>query len=102
VSDGFNGYKRSSRYYRNLERGRTLHPHPLTEGWDIYFFAIPLLVLMFFGYFRLDETFTTKKRTPKTPLTPPVPVVDRDGKSMCTDPDGRPWEARVPRRRRRD
>ncbi len=74
-----------------------MHPHPLTEGLDVYFFGIPLIALLFFGYFRLDETFTMKKRTPN-PAQRPVPAVDRNGKSMCTDPDGRPWEKRASRR----
>ncbi len=77
-----------------------MNPHHLTEGWDVYFFGIPLLALLFFGYFRLDETFTKKKRNPGTQAPPPLPVVDLDGKSMCTDPDGRPWETRASRRRR--
>jgi hypothetical protein len=75
-----------------------VHPHPLTEGWDVFVFGIPLVALLFFGYFRLDETFTTKKRTP-VPTPGPIPVIERDGKSMCTDPDGRPWETQSSRRR---
>jgi hypothetical protein len=77
-----------------------VHPHPLTQGWDVYVFGIPLIVLLFFGYFRLDETFTRKKRTPP-PAPSRMPVVDFDGKSMCTDPDGRPWETRASRRRQK-
>jgi len=76
-----------------------VHPHQFSEGWDVYLFGIPLIALLFFGYFRLDETFTMRKRVP-TPVPGPRPVVDRDGEPMCTDPDGRPWEKRKPRRKK--
>jgi hypothetical protein len=76
-----------------------VHPHTLTEGWDVFIFGIPLIALLFFGYFRLDETFTTRKRTP-VPTPGPIPTIERDGKSMGTDPDGRAWESRPSRRRR--
>lgn len=76
-----------------------MHPH-FTDGPDVFLFGIPLIALLFFGYFRLDETFTMRKRVP-TPPPGPSPVVERDGHAMCTDPDGRPWEKRTPRRSQR-
>ncbi len=65
-----------------------MHPHPLAQAWDIYLFGFPLVALLFFGYFRLDETFTPRKRAP-APVKAPVPVIKCDGKMICTDPDGR-------------
>ena len=75
-----------------------MHPH-FSEGPDVFLFGVPLIALLFFGYFRLDETFTMRKRVPN-PLPGPRPVVSRDGEPMGTDPDGRPWEKREPRRRK--
>jgi hypothetical protein len=69
------------------------------EGPEVFLFGIPLIALLFFGYFRLDETFTMRKRVPNQ-VPGPTSVVHRDGKSMCTDPDGRPWEKRTPRKRK--
>jgi hypothetical protein len=75
-----------------------LHSH-FNDGPDVFLFGIPLIALLFFGYFRLDETFTMRKRVP-SPTPGPTPVVNRNGKSMGTDPDGRPWEKRSPRRQK--
>jgi hypothetical protein len=75
-----------------------VHPH-FNEGPDVFLFGIPLIALLFFGYFRLDETFTLRKRVPN-PLPGPSPVLKRNGRMMGTDPDGRPWEKRTPRDRR--
>ena len=63
----------------------------LNDGSDVFLFGIPLIALLFFGYFRLDETFTMRKRVPN-PLPGPTPVVKKNGRTMGTDPDGRPWE----------
>lgn len=73
----------------------------INDGSDVILFGIPLLALLFFGYFRLDETFTMRKRVP-TPPPGPTPVIKKDGRAMGTDPDGRPWEKPAPRRRRTD
>lgn len=75
-----------------------MHPQ-LIEGPDVFLFGIPLIALLFFGYFRLDETFTMRKREPN-PSPGPGSVVHHDGQAMGTDPDGRPWEKRTPRRRK--
>ena len=64
-------------------------------GWDaskdVYFFGIPLIALLVFGFFRLDQVFTGhKSQNPKVP--DPNPASKRHEKSMCSDPDGRPWD----------
>ncbi|KAA6456865.1 hypothetical protein DYQ86_23715 [Acidobacteria bacterium AB60] len=74
-----------------------MHTH-INDGPDVFLFGIPLVALLFFGYFRLDETFTLRKRVP-APLPGPAPVVDKDGEPVGTDPDGRPWEKGSGRRR---
>jgi len=65
--------------------------HASRTGWDVFLFGIPLIALLVFGFFRLDQVFTARKggtfaaRRPK-------PEVDKHEKSMRTDPDGRPWD----------
>ena len=68
-------------------------------GWDVFLFGIPLIALLVFGFFRLDQVFTARKRGSGAARRPP-PTVDRHGKSMQSDPDGRSWdEPTTPRRR---
>lgn len=61
------------------------------EGWDVFLFGIPLIAALVFGFFRLDEVFTSRKKgspaAPKSSTQGP-----RREKSMCSDPDGRPWD----------
>jgi hypothetical protein len=65
--------------------------HVSKAGWDIILFGIPLIALLIFGFFRLDETFTSRKRG--TPLPPrPEEPTERRRKRMRSDPDGRPWD----------
>ena len=60
-------------------------------AWEVILLGIPLIALLAFGVFHLDEGFTSgKKRTAGTPS--PVPPNERPCKSMCSDPDGRPWD----------
>ena len=60
------------------------------SGWDVFLFGIPLIALLVFGFFRLDEVFTARKGKTKDcgPATPP----ERKRKSMNSDPDGRSWD----------
>jgi hypothetical protein len=60
-------------------------------GSDVYLFGIPLIALLVFGFFRLDEVFTFRKREHVDPPGP-LPVSKRHERSMRSDPDGRPWD----------
>ena len=60
-------------------------------GWDIVLLGIPLLALLVFGFFRLDEVFTSRKHQSAVPGTSARPN-ERRRKSMHSDPDGRPWD----------
>ena len=60
-------------------------------GWDLFLFGIPLIAFLIFGFFRLDQVFTAKKKDPTAPRRP-SPASDKSGKSMRSDPDGRPWD----------
>jgi hypothetical protein len=67
------------------------------SGWDVFLFGIPLIALLVFGFFRLDEVFTARKggKQDRDPASPPEPK----RKSMHSDPDGRSWEDPPPPRK---
>ena len=59
-------------------------------GWDVYLFGIPLVALLVFGFFRLDQVFTSRKyESSEAPRGLPE---RKHKKSMLSDPDGRPWD----------
>jgi hypothetical protein len=60
-------------------------------GWDVYLFGIPLIALLVFGFFRLDQVFTSRKAPPPEGPRPSTDI-KRHEKSMLSDPDGRPWD----------
>ena len=60
-------------------------------GWDLFLFGIPLIAFLIFGFFRLDQVFTARRKGPSAPRRPD-PAADKSGKSMRSDPDGRPWD----------
>jgi hypothetical protein len=68
-------------------------------GWDVWVFGIPLLALLFFGFFRLDRIFTSRKKGPGSATRRRPAVVDKTGASMRSDPDGRSWDAPPPPKR---
>ena len=63
------------------------------SGWDVFVFGIPLIALLIFGFFRLDQVFTARKKDPSA-ARQPDPHADEYGKTMRSDPDGRPWDDR--------
>jgi hypothetical protein len=60
-------------------------------GWDVFLFGIPLIALLVFGFFRLDQVFTARKSGSGGARRPP-PGVGQHEKSMRSDPDGRSWD----------
>ena len=60
------------------------------SGWDLFLFGVPLIALLFFGFFRLDEVFTARKsdERDRSPSSKPEPKKSLIG----TDPDGRSWD----------
>jgi hypothetical protein len=60
-------------------------------GWDVYLFGIPLIAMLVFGFFRLDQVFTSRKPQPPEDPRPSTDTRRRE-KSMRSDPDGRPWD----------
>lgn len=71
---------------------------PHDSGLDIFMFGIPLIALLVFGYFRLDEVFTRKQPSPQSPKRQSHKMYSDDEEAMQTDPDGRPWEKPLARR----
>jgi hypothetical protein len=68
-----------------------------SAGWDVYAFGIPLLGLLFFGFFKLDEVFTGRRPGKPTIKRPPPaernPAQMRNYEiAMQSDPDGRSWD----------
>lgn len=70
-----------------------MHPLTLHPGWDTFVFGIPLIALLFFGYFRVDQLFVTRKSKPVASRQP-VPTFSEATEKMYSDPDGRPWDER--------
>ena len=68
-----------------------MHPITLNSGWDTFVFGVPLIALLFFGYFKVDELFVKPKNKPARQKQP-VPSVREATERMCSDPDGRPWD----------
>lgn len=60
-------------------------------GWDVFVFGIPLIALLVFGFFRLDQVFTSRK-TENKEVPDSSRVTRKYEKSMRSDPDGRPWD----------
>ena len=76
-----------------------------SSSWDVFAFGIPLLALLFFGFFKLDQVFAGRKQGRPLTRRPPPPVersevqMQKFETAMQSDPDGRSWdERRTPRR----
>jgi hypothetical protein len=54
---------------------------------DALLVAIPMVALLFAGFFRLDELVGKSKKT--TTHRRPVAGVDSKGRPICLDPDGK-------------
>jgi hypothetical protein len=65
-----------------------VHESMLNPGWETALVAVPFLVMLFAGVFRLDELLVTQKASSKKPR--PVVGTDLDGEPVLCDPDGRP------------
>ena len=60
-------------------------------GWDIFVFGIPLIAFLVFGFFRLDQSYTSRKQGSTFPR-PAGSELREHVRSMRSDPDGRPWD----------
>lgn len=64
-----------------------------SSAMDSLMFGIPLIALLVFGYFRLDELFVRKPADQRDPAETErqARLRERNLRSMQSDPDGRPW-----------
>jgi hypothetical protein len=53
---------------------------------DALLVAIPMIGLLFVGFFRLDELFGKSKKPVKSRR--PIAADDQNGRPICLDPDG--------------
>jgi hypothetical protein len=72
-------------------RGKQVNPTPSHEEWNEVILFAPLIALLIFGYFRVDEIFGPKRHAGVTPR-PSRPSADPGESSWMSDPDGRSWE----------
>ena len=67
-----------------------MHEPFLNSGWVTFFMAAPGLVLLLVAFLRLDSLLSAPRR--KRTSTPGF-FVDNRGRTVFTDPDGRPWHS---------
>jgi len=65
-------------------------PSTLNSGWQTVLLAIPFVLTMFAGVFRLDELFVAPKQEPRRQRL--ASRIDENGQPILYDPDGRPSE----------
>lgn len=65
-----------------------MHEPFLNSGWVTFLMAAPPLVLLLAAFLCLDSLLATPRR--KRSSTPGF-FVDSHGRTVFTDPDGRPW-----------
>src|ERR1700676_4818651 len=71
--------------------GGRMEQHISRAGWDVFLFGIPLIALLIFGFFRLDQVFTSRKNRTSAARRPKPESIMHEN-SMRSDPDGRPWD----------
>jgi hypothetical protein len=64
----------------------------LESNTDALLVAIPMVGLLFAGFFRLDELFGKPKKQAEPRRQ--IAGLDAKGRPVCIDPDGRPVQAR--------
>jgi len=55
---------------------------------DSLLVAIPMVGLLFAGFFRLDELFGKSKKKKSVKARRPMVGLDENGRPICLDPDG--------------
>ena len=68
-----------------------MHDTTIHSNLDSLLVAIPFLVILLIGYFRLDELFASPKHRVRARRSPCG--IDEDGVPILCDPDGRGWAA---------
>jgi hypothetical protein len=73
-----------------------MHDTTIHSNLDSLLVAIPFLVILLIGYFRLDELFASPKHRVRARRSPYG--IDEDGVPILCDPDGKRWAAARPLR----
>jgi len=73
-----------------------MHEVMLKSSRDALLLAVPLILLLLIGFFRLDEILMRAKKGPNQPK--PQGEKQRVGRIFATEPDGTPLSQEPPRR----
>jgi hypothetical protein len=65
-----------------------MHEPFLNSDWGTLVGAAPLLVILLAGFFRIDSFLAAPRRKRRAS---PGADLDKDGRTILTDPDSRPW-----------
>jgi hypothetical protein len=69
-----------------------MHDSSVFSNLDTLLVAIPFLIFLVIGYFRLDEVFASpSRRENRIRARRACCSVNKDGQVFLSDPDGRPW-----------
>lgn len=71
-----------------------MHELLLKPGWDTFLYVVPAFCILLAYVFRLDELFIKTGRRPSK--RHPAWRVDKNGRMVLCDPDGRPFYPRRP------
>jgi len=74
---------------RDRHRGSVVQGIALQSGWETFLLAAPFVGMLLVGIFRLDA-IAAAPRGKESPLRH-RPGIDKQGRMVLTDPDGRPW-----------
>jgi hypothetical protein len=66
-----------------------VHDVVLSSGWDTALYAVPVILMLVAGVFRLDELVAAPREASRRHRGPTG--VDENGEPMLSDPDGRPF-----------
>lgn len=66
-----------------------MHEPVLKSAWDTLLVALPLVTMLFLGFFRSDQILAAAKRRSGSRRS--FGVIVENGNTFLTDPDGRPW-----------
>jgi hypothetical protein len=67
-----------------------MHEVVLQSDWDTFLYAVPLILALLIGFFRLDEHISSPQRKNRVRRT--LTGCDANGEPLFSDPDGRPWK----------
>jgi hypothetical protein len=67
-----------------------VHDSVLQSGLETFLIALPFVVVLLIGMFRLDTILAAPRQA--TGMRRPPIGTDKQGRMLLSDPDGRPWK----------